>query len=412
MNPRHFRLNLRAALLPLACSALLSLSPAWAQTPAAPTLRPEVQKPLLAAQEAYGAKQYEQALRLANDALAVPQLTPQERVTAHRSRAAAANALQNWDATIQSLEEVVGSDRLSDADRRVMLEVLINASLQKKDYPRVVTWARQYIAQGGDKPAFRTVLVQSLSLLGEHRQVIEEMLKKLESDAQARIKTGEQELRLMALAYQKLKDDAGYLQTLKRLLALYPAKAYWEDAVGRLANQSGFNARLELDLYRLLEDTDNLEDADIRVEMVTQALKAGLPAEARRVIEAGFANGTLGKGAEAAAHQKLRAEVQKKAQEDERALPQLEKSARDGNEWAGLGEVRLSRQDWAGAHEAFARALALGGVRREHELRLHDGLALLRAGQKDAARQQFERVQGDASATEVAALWLLRLQQP
>ena len=386
--------------------ALLAAS-AWAQAPAQPALRLEVQKPLLGAQEAFGNKQYEQAFKLANEALQVPQLTPHERLMVLRSRAAAANALQNWDVTIESLEEVVGRGSLEAKDRWAMQEALISAAQKKKDLPRVIKWARAYVDDNGPKPVMRSILVQTLSLQGEHRQVIEEMQKKLVLDAQSQMKTGEQELRLMALAYQHLKDEAGYTQTIKRLLALYPTKAYWEDVIGRLANQTGFNPRLELDLYRLLEETDNLEDPDIYVEMVNQALKMGLPAEAQRVMGKGLAQGVLGKGAQEAAHQKLRADVQKKLQEDERVWPQLEKAAKDGNDWAAIGEVLLSRQNWTAAHDAFARALSLGSVRREHELRLHDAIALFKLGQKESARQQLAKVQGDRWATEVASLWML-----
>ncbi len=389
---------------------VMALTHAMAQTPAPATLRQEVQKPLLAAQEAFGSKQYELALKLANEAMAVSQLTPYERLTVLRSRAAAANALQHWDVTIEALEEVLDSVSLESKDRLSMQEALVAAAQKKKDLARVAKWARAYLNDGGPKPVIRSVLVQTLSLQGEHRQVIEEMHKKLVLDAQSQFKTAEQELRLMAVAYKHLKDDKGYVQALKKLLALYPSKAYWEDAVGRLANQPGFNARLELDLYRLLEETDNLEDPDIQIEMANLALKAGLPAEAQRVLGKGFASGVLGKGEQAAAHQKLRAEVQKKALEDDRALPQLEKSAKDGNDWASLGSVQLSRQSWAAAHEAFAKAASLGSVRREHELRLHDAIALYKLGQKEAARQQLLKVQGDVWAVEVAELWQLLLR--
>jgi tetratricopeptide (TPR) repeat protein len=384
---------------------VLGSSSTWAQA----NLRPEVQKPLLAAQEAFSKKQFEQAFKFANDAWAVPQLTPQERAMVLRSRAAAANALQNWDVTIESLEEVVGSANLDAKDRWVMLESLVGASQKKKDWPRVLKWVRAYVSADGPKPVMRSILIQTLSMQSEHRQVIEEMHKKLALDAQTQTKTGEQDLRLMAIAYKQLKDDAGYFEAIKRLLALYPSKAYWEDAIGLLANQPGFNARLELDLYRLLEETNNLEEPDIYIEMVNQALKLGLPAEAHRVLTKGFVAGVLGKGGQEALHQKLRLDVQKKLQEDESALPQLERSAKDGNDWSAIGEVYLSRQKWMQAHEAFAKAQSIGQVRREQELRLHHAIALFKIGQIDAARQQLAQIQSDPSAQGLAGLWMLRM---
>ena len=94
----------------------------------------------------------------------------------------------------------------------------------------------------------------------------------------------------------------------------------------RLAQQPNLNPRLELDLYRLLEQTDNLEEAVEYSDMAQQALKAGLPSEALRVLAKGFDAGVLGQGSDGAAHAKLRTEAKKKAQEDELTFAQLEKS--------------------------------------------------------------------------------------
>jgi tetratricopeptide (TPR) repeat protein len=162
---------------------------------------------------------------------------------------------------------------------------------------------------------------------------------------------------------------------------------------------------LELDLYRLLAYTDNLEEATEYKEMAELALRAGLPAEAVRVLAKGVEAGILGQGADAPAHAKLRAEAQKKAQEDAQSFVQLEKAAKDGAAWTGVGDVYASQQNWPAANAAYAKALALGGLRREHEFRLHYAISLIQAGEKDAARQQLAAVQGDALAVELASLW-------
>ena len=58
--------------------------------------------------------------------------------------------------------------------------------------------------------------------------------------------------------------------------------------------------------------------------------------------------------------------------------------------------------------EAYARAMELGGLRREHEVRLHAAISLVQADQKGSARQQLALVSGDATAVELAALWARR----
>lgn len=405
MKSQNSRKSHWANQIVLLTGLLFCILSVQAQAPAPTSLRAEVHKPLAAAQEALKNNQMDQALALTRDALAVTQLTPAERVVVLRTQAVAALRAQNWDVGIESLEFLVSSPDVPPPDRVPMLESLINAAQQKKDHARVVKWARQYLQDGGPKSVVRVVMIQTLVVMGEHQQAVEAMLEKIRLDAAAGVKTPEQELRMLAVSYRQLKDSAGYQATLRRLLEAYPSKAYWSEVIQRLAQKASANPRLELDLYRLLAYTDNLEEATEYKEMAELALRAGLPAEAFRVLAKGVEAGILGQGADAPAHAKLRTEAQKKAQEDAQSFVQLEKAAKDGAAWTGVGDVYASQQNWPAANAAYAKALALGGLRREHEFRLHYAISLIQAGEKDAARQQLAAVQGDALAVELASLW-------
>lgn len=405
MKSQNSRKSHWANQIVLLTGLLFCILSVQAQAPAPTSLRAEVHKPLAAAQEALKNNQMDQALALTRDALAVTQLTPAERVVVLRTQAVAALRAQNWDVGIESLEFLVSSPDVPPPDRVPMLESLINAAQQKKDHARVVKWARQYLQDGGPKSVVRVVMIQTLVVMGEHQQAVEAMLEKIRLDVAAGVKTPEQELRMLAVSYRQLKDSAGYQATLRRLLEAYPSKAYWSEVIQRLAQKASANPRLELDLYRLLAYTDNLEEATEYKEMAELALRAGLPAEAVRVLAKGVEAGILGQGADAPAHAKLRAEAQKKAQEDAQSFVQLEKAAKDGAAWTGVGDVYASQQNWPAANAAYAKALALGGLRREHEFRLHYAISLIQAGEKDAARQQLAAVQGDALAVELASLW-------
>ena len=384
---------------------LFTVAAVQAQTSGSIALRAELHQPLVAAQEALKNNQAEQALSRIREALAVAQLTSAERTLVLRTQAVAALKAQNWNLAIEALEHLLSSPEVTAADRLPLLESLISAAQQKKDHAKVVKSARQYLKEGGPKPVVRLVMIQTLAVMGDHKQVVNEMQEKVRLDVAAGLKTPEQELRLLAVSQRQLKDNAGYQSTLRRLLEAYPSKAYWAEVIQRLAQQVSLNPRLELDLYRLLDQTDNLEEAGDYTEMAQLALKAGLPAEALRVMAKGFDVGILGQGAEVAAHNKLRTEAQKKVQEDERSFAQFEQSAQDSTAWAGVGNVYASQLNWAAANVAYAKALAVGGVRREPELRLHHAISLIKAGQKDAARQQLAAVQGDALAVELASLW-------
>ena len=397
-------------MFPSLFSALLCLGFAFnahAQAQPQVTVRPEVAKSLQAAQDALKAGQADNALALSQQTLAMPGITAVEKPIIQRTLAVAALQAKNFPLAVSTLESLI-KEMPADtpaAQKRPLIESLLNASQQAQDFPRLVEWARTYLKMEGSNPSVRPVLIQTLSVLKRHEEVIQEVNEKMRLDAAAKVKTPESELRMMAVSQRQLKDDAGYNSTLKLLLQNYPSKAYWGEMIPRLARQANFNARFDLDLYRLLELTGNLEDAIEYIDMANLALKAGLPAEASRMVEQAYSAGLLGKGSDAVNHQKLRQQIQQRLTEDVKALPALEKSAKDANALASLADVYASQQKWDQAQLNYSKAIAMGGLRREAETRLHAGIVLFKAGQKEEARKMWDSVQGDATAVDIAQLW-------
>ena len=377
--------------------------PVSAQTP----IRPEVAKSLQAAQDALKAGQLDSALSLSQQTLAMSGITVLEKPLIQRTLAVAALQAKNFPLAISTLENLIQDmpDSTPAAQKRPLIESLLNASQQAQDLPKLVDWARIYLKLEGSNPTVRPVLIQTLSVLKRHEEVVQEMKEKMRLDEAAKEKTPESELRMLAVSQRQLKDDTGYNSTLKRLLQNYPSKAYWAEMIPRVARQANFNARFDLDLYRLLEQTGNMEDAYEYVDMANLALKAGLPAEASRVLEQAYATGRVGKGSDAVNHQKLRQQIQLRLNEDDKALPALEKSAKDANALASLADVYAAKQKWDQSLALYNKALAMGGLRREAETRLHAGIALFKLGQKAEANTLWDSIQGDATAIELAQLW-------
>ena len=378
-------------------------APVSAQTP----IRPEVAKSLQAAQDALKAGQLDSALALSQQTLAMPGITAIEKPLIQRTLAVAALEIKNFPLAVSTLEKLIQDmpESTPAAQKRPLIESLLNASQQAQDFPKLVDWARIYLKLEGSNPSVRPVLIQTLSVLKRHGEVVQEVNEKMRLDEAAKVKTPESELRMLAVSQRQLKDEAGYSDTLKRLIQNYPSKAYWAEIIPRLARQANFNPRFDLDLYRLLELTGNMEDAIEYVDMANLALKAGLPAEAMRVAELAYAKGLLGKGSDAANHQKLRQQIQLRLNEDEKAMPALEKSAKDASALASLADVYAAQQKWDQSQAYYSKALAMGGLRREAETRLHAGIALFKLGQIEQAHTMWESVKGDATAVELAQLW-------
>lgn len=67
--------------------------------------------------------------------------------------------------------------------------------------------------------------------------------------------------------------NAGYADTLEKLVATHPAKAYWVDLLSAIQNKPDFSDRLMLDMLRLETTTQTLDDA--RLHLAQARLASG-----------------------------------------------------------------------------------------------------------------------------------------
>jgi tetratricopeptide (TPR) repeat protein len=365
-------------------------------------MRPEVAKPLQAAQEAIQAKQPDVALQKIQEARSTPQLTEPEKMFLERLSVVAAMNAQKFDVASSSLDYLLQSQQLSATDRLTLTETMVSVSQRNKDHTKVVQWARRYAQEGGKNQRVHMMKVQALALQGLHKDVVQEMHEAYKT---AGYQAEEAELRIYAFSQKQIKDDVGYASTLTQLVTRFPSKDYWSDLLNSMGRTPGINARTQLDVSRLMDAAGTMEEAEDYLDTAQFAIKSGLPYEALRVLDQGQAAG-LYKGATAANAAKLKQQAQQRATEDDKALKSLSIASDNGPMLVQLGDVMLSKGQWAEAAEAYQKALSKGGLKREGDARLHCGIALLKAKQLDAAKSMLQSVTADSSAVQMASLWI------
>lgn len=362
-------------------------------------MRPEVAKPLQSAQEALQAKQPDIALQKIQEARAIGQLTEPERMLLERLAVVAAMGTQKYDLASSSLDYLLSNKNLTDADRLTLTETAVSVRQRSKDYPGVIEWARKYVQLGGKNPRIRLALIQSLSIQGMHKDVVAEIPEIQKVDAESGRLPDEAELRLYAFSQLQVKDEAGYVKTLTQLVKRYPSKAYWEDLLNRLPRLTGFTSRNHLDVFRLLEENGSLVDAEDFAEAAQIAMKSGFPHEALRFLD---------KVAQPPAVSNLRKQAQKAIAEDDKVMQSVTLNSENVNMLVQLGDVQASRLQWTDAIVAYQKALSKGNLRREGEVRLHCGIALIKAGKFEAATEMMSSIKGDEMASLIGSLWVLK----
>jgi hypothetical protein len=395
---------------------LVALAGAVLAQEKAPTVRPEVGKPLQAAIELLKQRRGKEALAQARTAQAVADKTPYESYLVTRVLGQAAAAAGDNAAAAAALESAAASAAAPEADRRQLLAAAAGQYYAIKEYGKAATVATRYFQYGGTDKAIRTVYIQSLYLGGNYGAAAREIAHDVETDERAGRNPSEEQLQLLANAYLQSKDTAGYGRAMERLVALYPKRDYWLAVLHNVLSRSGFNERLQIDVARLKLDVGTMRSANEYLEFAQLSLIEGFPLEATRVIEKGYAAGVLGTGAEAERHKRLKDLAAKSLAEDRKAVAEAEKqdpSAKDGktvfNDGFNLVLHGKNEKGFAMMQQGLKLA---SGFRRPDHAKLQLGYAYHLAGQDAKALEMFKTVQGTDGAAALARLWVIRLSRP
>ena len=384
------------------CAALLFAGVegvAWGQA-----VRPEVGKPLQEAQALIKAGKGREALSKIGAAEAVPNRTAQENSLIAQMRFAAASSAKDYEGIIKGGEALIASGK---SDVRTVQSIAV-AYYSNKDYANAAKWTQRYFKEGGNDPAMRTMLLQSYFLSNNCSEVNRMLGSATEEGSSHR--ASEEELQMAANCYLRQNDTGGYVASIEKLVVMYPKKQYWTDLLARVQKKPGFSDRLGVDVYRLKLATGNITSAADYMEFAQLALQQGVPAEARQILDKGYAAGALGKGDEAARQQRLRDLITKSQEESLKKRAEDEKEALASREGGELVKVGLNYVYEGKADKGFPlieQGIKKGNLKRPEDAKLRLAEAQLQAGRKEAAVRTLREVKNVDGAGDIARLWIL-----
>jgi hypothetical protein len=390
-----------AAVSALGLAALVSL-PAHAQG-----VRSEIGKPLQQASELLRAGKAKEALAKVREAEAVGGRTAAEQLTIDRMKAAAAQRAGDYATAIQALEGIYG--KVGGGEQGQIAEQLASAYAQQRNNGKASEWLNKAIAAGNNSATVKQMQAYLQSASGDYNAIAKDAQAAVSGAEQAGRRPEEGDLLRLADALQRIGNNNGYVVTLEKLVAYYPKKDYWNAYLGRLPRKAGFADRYTLDVLRLKLSAGVLTKTEDFMEMAQLALQQGLPAEARRIIDKGFAAKALGEGPEADRHKRLRDLAVKKDDEQKAAIAgQAAEAAtdKDGTALVTVGYQLASRGDVDKGIELIEQGIKKGGLKRPEDAKLRLGMAMqLSPKLKGKATQTLKSVTGNDGAADVARLW-------
>ena len=375
-------------------------------------IRPEIAKPMIAAEKALQEKKYTEALQQIVEAEKVDGKTPYEIYLLNRMRASAAIGAGNDALAVKSLEAAMASGRVLAAEKLNILDGIARIYYRMKDYKQTAVWAALALKEPGARNETRLMLGHAAYINNDFALAKAEIATYLAAMEQAGTLPTEDQLRLLASASLKSNDTAGYAATLERIVVRFPTKEYWADLIYRVESKPGFSDRLVLDVYRLKLLTGAMSEKSDFNEMASLTLQSGFPAEASKAIEAGIAAGALTRDTGVDTEKKLRASIAKElAEENARAAKPGQAPPKGAIALMNHGYDAVLKGDAKKGLELMEAGMKAADQKRPEEAKLRYGIALVLAGQKPRAGEVFKTVMGTEGAADLARLWELYTRQ-
>jgi hypothetical protein len=375
-------------------------------------IRPEVGKPLQAASDLLKAGKAREALAEARKADAVPGKTAAEQLVIDRMKGAAAQRAGDTATTIAAFESVY--ERSSGNEKAMMAEQVAFAYSQQKNNAKASEWVAKARAAGANSASLNQLAAFLQGASGDYSQILRDAQAAVAAAEKDGRRPGEDDLLRLADAARRMNNNAVYSSTLEKLVIYYPKKDYWSAHLASIQRKPGFSDRLGLDVQRLKLANGLITKADEYMELAQLALQAGLPVEAKTIVDKGYAAGVLGTGEQAARHQRLKDLVLKSEAESAAGLAKNAADAatfKDGNEMVKVGTVYASMGQHDKAVQLIEQGIAKGNLRRPDDAKLRLALAL--AGNpktKAKGLQTLRSVSGTDGTADIARLYAVVMQ--
>jgi hypothetical protein len=376
--------------------------------PAAHAVSAAVAKPLKDASDLLRAGKAKEALGKLNG---VTGSGGDDQYMLDRMRGAAYQKLGDNGAAAQALEGAFNTGKVPGNEAGPLAESIASAYVQMHNNAKAQQWLEKAKAAGDNSAGVRELQAYIQGSSGDYATIAHDNAANIQAAESAGRRPAEDDLLRLADAYRHTGNKAGDLQVKEKLVTYYPSnKQYVGIYLSDISGKSGFSSRFALDLLRLRLASGNLTSAADYMEMAQLLLQAELPAEAKVVVDKGYAAGILGTGPEAARQQRLRDLTNKSANDAKGTIARraaAAATAKDGNDLVTIGTEYASMGQFDQGIDLIQQGIAKDNLKRPEDAKLRLGVAMLQSGKAKAkAVQVLHSVQGTDGAPDIARLYI------
>jgi tetratricopeptide (TPR) repeat protein len=414
---RSFAVAFGLAVSTVSATSLLLL-PATAQAAdAKQKVSKAVGEPLKKAQESMQKKQFDAALTEINKAKAVEKRTPFEDYQIDEFLGYILIQQKKYGEAANVYERMLTSGQMPPEQVDDRTKAVAQMYFQEKQYKKAADWAKKWLEKHPGNEDMSVLVAQSHYLLNDFKNAASSMSQVVAAAEKAGQTPKENYLQIVLSSHFKEKNNEGISDALKKMVRYYPKPEYWENLIDINRRENAKGDRLNLGYYRLMNDVGVLKDPGDYMEMAQLGIEAGVPGESQAIVEKGVQSGVLKSAdkTEQGRYDRLLAAAKKQAAADKASLAQQAKEAEkatQGQILVGLGQAYFSYGQVDEAITSMEQGIKKGGVTDIDEAQISLGIAYLKKGQKDQARQAFKAIKSDSKWANLAELWMVRTQSP
>ena len=314
---------------------------------------------------------------------------------------------KNYPAAAAAYERTLNSGQLTPAQTNDRIKQIAQLSFPK-DVKKTIEYTTRWLKATGSKdPDMYAMLGQAYQLGGNDKAAISATEIAVRNAQAAGKRPDENWLRILLKSYGNLNDSAALSRLTTSLVTLYPTKDNWQLLSSALRKQAQGDDRVALNVYRLMGELDLIDEPRLFTEWAIVSIQAGLPGEALKTMELGYARKVL--GADDSRNQRIMNDARTRMKAQEQTLAKLEQTAiasPKGLADVQLGEVFMSYGLPDKAIAAAKRGLKKGGLPDTDDAWMLIGRGQIAKKNGAEARKAFSQVKGKDLGS-IARLWTI-----
>jgi tetratricopeptide (TPR) repeat protein len=306
-------------------------------------------------------------------------------------------------------EQRAKSDSASADERNDRLKKASQFYMRAKQYEKSAHAAETALEKQPNDPVLLELAGQSKYLAGDFGGAAARIAQLVAATERRGGQPQEASLQILLNSYYRLKDRQQIAQTWEMLLRHYPKPEYWRNVL-ELKSAQPHSARVDFYYLALKFDVGMLDDPADYETLALGAIDLGLPEDAVRVLETGLRKGVLA-GKHEPRFRRMLAHAQAetaKSSDGVKDLAQQAQRASSGQPDAAIGRIYLSQRMYAQAIAALRKGIQKGALEHSDQARIDLGVAYLKSGETQQARETFAAVKADSEWRGLAELWSLR----